>query len=634
MQNTVNTITLRVNSVSTTSLVGPLKPGLSDWFFNKKNNFTTDGLEVVNVKGDNARVKCSYCVESDGSTGYIELDPSLITLQKDFKISLSVLASTSNTTNFISFYEGTKLVLFRKLSGDTFNFYVRDASGESVNTSISCDSGVWNRFEVSWDSSTKTATITDGTNTDTSTNSNITFGGFSEGELCRWHSAYGATKQCDVVVTCDGSEVLNLPLQGSCYDVSGNGNHGTNHGCTWAVQDQYHYNLLKGYGVGAGGEFVPRLADDSGFPVAVTEEHLAGFNNMPESYFEFTDNVGISDFKATFRVANDGDSITLPLVSGYTYNFVVDWGDNSTDTITTFDDTNRVHAYTIAGDYQITVKGVMQYWNFYTVPASKNQILTIDQNGAQFLNNVESYANMFRECSILVGGDGFSQINTSSVTNMFAMFYNCQVFNQDIGSWDVSNVTNIGWMFYHCSLFNQDIGSWDVSNITDLYATFNNCSSFNQDIGSWDVSNVTNMYRAFYFCTSFNQDIGSWDVSSATKMYRVFYGCSMFNQDISSWDVSNVTDMGGMFYECHSFNQDISSWDVSNVTKMVGMFHNVILSTANYDALLTGWNSLASLQANVDFDGGLSKYSAGAPATARANIIATYGWTITDGGLV
>ena len=41
------------------------------------------------------------------------------------------------------------------------------------------------------------------------------------------------------------------PLQGSCYDISGNGNHGTNHGCDLiAVQDEFHYNLRKGFGEG------------------------------------------------------------------------------------------------------------------------------------------------------------------------------------------------------------------------------------------------------------------------------------------------------------------------------------------------------------------------------------------------
>jgi hypothetical protein len=71
------------------------------------------------------------------------------------------------------------------------------------------------------------------------------------------------------------------------------------------------------------------------------------------------------------------------------------------------------------------------------------------------------------------------------------------------------------------------------------------------------------------------------------------------------------------------------------VTNMYDMFSNAGLSTANYDALLIGWSTISAnetpLQPNVPFDAGTSKYCNG--ATARASIISTYGWAITDAGL-
>jgi hypothetical protein len=70
---------------------------------------------------------------------------------------------------------------------------------------------------------------------------------------------------------------------------------------------------------------------------------------------------------------------------------------------------------------------------------------------------------------------------------------------------------------------------------------------------------------------------------------------------------------------------------VANVTDMTTMFSGTALSTVNYDALLNGWNALPSLQSSVVFSAGSTKYSAAA-AAARAAIISTYGWTITDGG--
>jgi hypothetical protein len=52
------------------------------------------------------------------------------------------------------------------------------------------------------------------------------------------------------------------------------------------------------------------------------------------------------------------------------------------------------------------------------------------------------------------------------------------------------------------------------------------------------------------------------------------------------------------------------------------MFTGVKLSTANYDALLQGWDA-QNLQHNVIFDGGSSQYCAG--ETARNNMTSVDG---------
>jgi surface protein len=93
--------------------------------------------------------------------------------------------------------------------------------------------------------------------------------------------------------------------------------------------------------------------------------------------------------------------------------------------------------------------------------------------------------------------------------------------------------------------------------------------------------------------------------------------------------------MGSMFYGATNFNQQIGSWNVSNVIEMSGMFEGAQLSTTNYDSLLTGWSTIepneTPLKPNLYFSGGNSNYCNG--ASARASIISTYGWNITDGGL-
>lgn len=284
-----------------------------------------------------------------------------------------------------------------------------------------------------------------------------------------------------------------------------------------------------------------------------------------------------------------------------------------------------------------------------------------------------------------------SNWNVSNVINMASMFFNAGVFNQDIGNWDVRNVTNMGTMFSGATIFNQDIGNWNTSSVTNLNRMFTGASNFNQDISfkpglgtpngdAWNTSNVTDMARMFEDATVFNQDIGNWNLINVTTTEDMFHSAVNFNQNIGGWNVNNVTDMGAMFYEAQAFNQDISGWNVSNVTRMLAMFYNaqafnqnigtwnvgnvtnmqsmfasaisfdqnleawnvsnitlmsnmfrdVTLSTANYDALLIGWNS-QNLQPTVSFNGGNSQYCDG--ASARANMISSDSWDIRDGGL-
>lgn len=180
-----------------------------------------------------------------------------------------------------------------------------------------------------------------------------------------------------------------------------------------------------------------------------------------------------------------------------------------------------------------------------------------------------------------------------------------------------------------------EIRQWGSNVVwSTMNGSFMGCANLGneQATDSPNLSSVTNMVDCFRSST-FNQDIGNWNVSNVTKTAFMFRFNSTFNQDIGSWDVSNVTRMEFMFQSASSFDQDIGSWDVSNVTNMSFMFSNVTLSTANYDALLIGWNSLPSLQSSVNFHAGNSKYTLGGAAeAARTSLINTYGWVITDGG--
>jgi surface protein len=309
------------------------------------------------------------------------------------------------------------------------------------------------------------------------------------------------------------------------------------------------------------------------------------------NYFEFTvktDNAG----------ATSSNQFRLPLVSSGSINFTVDWGDNTTDTITTFNQAQVTHTYSSAGTYTVKIAGIIKGWQFNN-GGDRLKFLQVKNwgclnisvnNGFNGCSNMTctavdspritttSLQNYFLNCSVFNGAIGNWDIST--VTNLQSTFQSCSVFNQSINNWNTSNVTTIQNLFSACSVFNQPLNKWNTSNVTNMQAVFGgffglgSAVKFNQDIGSWNTAKVTNMLGMFVNATDFNNggspSINEWNTSNVTNIGEIFRG-TKFNQPIGKWNVSKITSLA-LVFNGTPFNQDIGSWDVSNVTSMADMF--------------------------------------------------------------
>ncbi len=186
--------------------------------------------------------------------------------------------------------------------------------------------------------------------------------------------------------------------------------------------------------------------------------------------------------------------------------------------------------------------------------------------------------------------DGVSQVDTSSVFGMYAMFYGCKNFNQPVPfdtenvismnnmfdgctnfnqrlNFDTRNVKNMRAMFYGCKNFNQPV-NFNSEKVTNMYLMFGEATSFNKPV-SLKTGNVTQMQGMFSKCTNFNQPV-NFDTRNVTSMYNMFKGCTNFNQPVN-FNTENVEDMGQMFFKAESFNQPVN-FDTRNVTDMHNMF--------------------------------------------------------------
>lgn len=319
------------------------------------------------------------------------------------------------------------------------------------------------------------------------------------------------------------------------------------------------------------------------------------------TFFEYTINTNNTSF---------GSSTTtqygLPTRATGTYDFVVDWGDGSTNTITTYNDANGLHTYSTAGTYTIKIKGVFSGINTFIGNAGWNigridqlKILDIKSYGPLIIQDSDA----FKDCTNLTSSATDKlQFNTTDASSTFQDTN----FNGVVNTWEVGTITNFS-NFFHGSQFNQDCNSWNVSQATNLNSMFES-TPFNKSLSEWDVSSVTTMQQMFGANTVFNQDISVWSTSSLFNIALMFFGATAFNQSLANWDVTSLS---------------------GNQTSF--MANGAGLSTANYDATLIGW-AAQNVNSGVSINFGASQYTAGGEAAAARATLISKGWTITDGG--
>jgi surface protein len=339
-----------------------------------------------------------------------------------------------------------------------------------------------------------------------------------------------------------------------------------------------------------------------------------------------------SDFVSTWKTNNAGVStstqIKLPLVSTGTYNFVVDWGDGTTSTITTWNAAATTHTYATAGTYTVKIKGICTGWQFNT-GGDRLKILSVSSWGKLKLGTTEG--SYFYGCSNLNLSGVTDVLDLAGTTNLANCFFNCTSLTTigRLNEWDVSSVTSMSWMFRGTN-FNQNIGSWNTSSVTTMFGMFRDTLKFNNGLAlgvagtlSWNTGAVTNMSEMFSGAIAFNCNVGSWNVSlvsnfngmfqaekfnnggssdinnwtlkttGTVNMGGMFQSATIFNQPLNGWNTVAVTAMQYMFYFASAFNNGLASgvagtlaWNTSAVTNMLGMFLNVSAFNCNVGS----WN--------------------------------------------
>lgn len=319
--------------------------------------------------------------------------------------------------------------------------------------------------------------------------------------------------------------------------------------------------------------------------------------------------VSIWNTALTSSGSSNSSQIKLPLISSGTYNFNISWGDGTSNIITSYNQLESTHTYSIAGEYEIRINGTIIGWQFnnagdrlkfkeiknwgnfrlgntgfYFAGCSNLEITASDILN---LSGTTSLRHMFSACSNLSNVPNINLWDLSQITSLNSMFYGASKFNSNISGWNTSKVNDMNSLFRDASLFNQDISNWDTSSVNVMDYMFQNAVNFNQPIGIWNTSKATTMRYVFRGASAFNQPLEDWDTSQSSSIIGMFSGATSFNQSINAWNISKASSIGYMFNSAVSFNQPLDNWDTSNVANMYNTFYDA--ESFNQD--ISNWNT-------------------------------------------
>ncbi len=202
--------------------------------------------------------------------------------------------------------------------------------------------------------------------------------------------------------------------------------------------------------------------------------------------------------------------------------------------------------------------------------------------------------------------EGIENLNTSEVTTMREMFYECRSLTSlNLKGFDTRKVTTMNsmfaddvaltyitlsdqftgtslkdanWLFASCkALKNLDLSSFETTDsLTSTQCMFMLCSSLTRlDLSGMVTSHVTDMSYMFASCKSLTSlDLSCFHTDSVTTMSNMFAGCtSLISVDLSSFNTEKVTDMSHMFNSCKFKDLNLTYFDTKNVKNMRQMFY-------------------------------------------------------------
>ncbi|KJY48127.1 hypothetical protein JG29_16460 [Bombilactobacillus mellis] len=130
---------------------------------------------------------------------------------------------------------------------------------------------------------------------------------------------------------------------------------------------------------------------------------------------------------------------------------------------------------------------------------------------------------------------GLSNLDTSEVTNMNGILFECGVKELNLSDWDTSKVTDMRWLFAHClNLERINVKGWDTSNVENLSEMFCTCPKLHKlDLSNFKTSNLVMGKKMFDGDVLYDLDIRNLD-NSKTGLLMIFDNSLIYKITVGS----------------------------------------------------------------------------------------------------
>ena len=223
-----------------------------------------------------------------------------------------------------------------------------------------------------------------------------------------------------------------------------------------------------------------------------------------------------------------GETFKPPTELPGTYNGNIDWGDDSNDDITAYDQAELTHTYAIAGTYIVTITGIFYGWSFNNL-GDKSLIGEIKSWGFGVFR-LGSSGGYFYGCNNMTVANNAGVLDltdTFDTSNAFAL--TALMTQLNMTGWVTGHITNWNSTFPQSGLISIDLRQISSASMDQANDMFFLCGSITEiHAEEMDISNLTTASNFLFLTTITTTDYSNlwigWFGSGTHQNNVTFHG--------------------------------------------------------------------------------------------------------------